>query len=166
MAGWRTWDAMRAITYLLTRPEVDPNRITVMGISGGGLTTFFTSALDTRVHTAVVSGYFNTFRASILSVMHCVDNYVPGLQRLVEMPDMAGLVAPRRLFVEGGDEDDIFPIAAFRKAVSRARQIYTSFGCPENFGFEEFPGTHQFWGKGAFEFMERQNARAPAIEDR
>ena len=79
MVGWRVYDAMRAFDYLATRPEIDTNRLGVMGISGGGTTTFFTAALDTRVKAAVVSGYFNTFRDSILSISHCVDNYIPNV---------------------------------------------------------------------------------------
>ena len=41
MVGWRVYDAMRALDYLATRPEIDMNRLAVMGISGGGTTTFF-----------------------------------------------------------------------------------------------------------------------------
>jgi dienelactone hydrolase len=153
MTGWRVWDAIRAIDYLQTRPEVDPGRIATMGISGGGLTSLFTAALDERVHTAVVSGYFNTFRDSILSIRHCVDNYVPGLLNLIEMPDLVGLIAPRRLFVESGKDDDIFPVAAFERAVQRAREIYDAFGVPEHFGAEVFDGGHRFDGEGAFRFL-------------
>ncbi len=156
MTGWRVWDASRALDYMAGRPEVDPQRLVTMGISGGGLTSLWIACLDTRVHTAVVSGYFNTFRSSILAVDHCVDNYVPGLLPVVEMPDMAGLVAPRRLFVEGGSRDTIFPQEAFRYAVGRAREIFTAFGVPERFGSEEFEGDHHFHGKGAFQFLQQK----------
>lgn len=155
MTGWRVWDAMRALDYMATRPEVDPKRLITMGISGGGLTSFWTACLDTRVHAAIVSGYFNTFRDSILAVDHCVDNYVPGVLRVVEMPDMAGLIAPRALFAESGTRDDIFPLPAFERAVTRAREIYAAFGVPERFDAEVFEGEHQFWGKGAFRFLDR-----------
>jgi dienelactone hydrolase len=155
MTGWRVWDAMRALDYLTTRPEVDAKRLAIMGISGGGLTSFFTACLDTRLKAAVVSGYFNTFRDSILAVNHCVDNYAPGLLNVVEMPDMAGLVAPRVLFTESGAQDDIFPLPAFERAVTQAKTIYTAFGAPERFGSEVFPGDHHFHGKGAFAFLEQ-----------
>jgi dienelactone hydrolase len=102
MIGWRVWDAMRALDYLTTRPEVDPDRVAVMGISGGGTTSFHTAALDERIKVAVVSGYFCTFRDSIFSLPHCIDNYVPGMLRYAEMYDLAGLIAPRSLFVETG----------------------------------------------------------------
>lgn len=153
MTGWRVWDAMRGLDYMLTRPEVDPEKLITMGISGGGLTSLFTTALDTRVAACVVSGYFNTFRDSILAIDHCVDNYVPGLLQLVEMPDLAGLIAPRLLFTEGGDRDPIFPVEALEQANDRARKIYAAFGVPAHFDSQLFEGEHWFHGKGAFAFL-------------
>jgi Dipeptidyl aminopeptidases/acylaminoacyl-peptidases len=156
MPGWRTWDATRAVDYLLARPDlVDPARVVTMGISGGGLTSLFTAAVDTRVAVCVVSGYFCTFADSVLSIHHCVDNYVPGLLCLCEMPDLAGLVAPRPLFAESGDKDPIFPLHGFRAAVSRAEEIYAAFGHPDRFGHEVFEGGHRFHGEDAFTFVER-----------
>jgi dienelactone hydrolase len=156
LPGWRVWDAMRALDYLQTRSDVvDGERLAMMGISGGGLVTLFTAALDERVSIAVVSGYFNTFAASILGVDHCSDNYVPGLLRLCEMPDLAALVAPRALFVESGHKDDIFPLPAFETAVGQAREIYQVFGASKYFEAETFPAGHQFHGAGAFPFLDQ-----------
>ncbi len=155
MIGWRVWDAMRAMDYLQTRSEVDPRRIGMMGISGGGTTTFFTAALDRRVKAAVVSGYFNTFRDSILSIPHCMDNYIPGMLKYAEMYDIAGLIAPRGLFVESGTKDSIFPVEATRFAFEQAKRIWTAFGAEDRLELEVFEGEHQFWGKGAFEFLKR-----------
>src|SRR5262249_43150930 len=56
-AGVECWNGVRGIDYLLTRPEVDPERLTVTGISGGGAATFWIAAADERVKCAVpVSG--------------------------------------------------------------------------------------------------------------
>jgi hypothetical protein len=147
---------MRALDYLQTRKEVDPTRLATMGISGGGLTSLWTAAVDERVKVAVVSGYLNTFRDSILAVNHCIDNYVPGILNVVEMPDLTGLVAPRALFAESGSKDPIFPLPAFRHAVARATDIYRAFGVGDKFGSEVFDGDHQFHGTGAFAFLNRE----------
>jgi dienelactone hydrolase len=155
MIGWRVWDVFRAIDYLTTRSEVDPRRISTMGISGGGTISYFAAALDERIKMAVVSGYFNTFRDSILSLSHCIDNYIPGILNYVEMYDIAGLIAPRRLFVESATRDPIFPVEASKMAFDKARHIYTVFGVPECVGQEVFDGDHEFHGKGAFEFMKK-----------
>jgi hypothetical protein len=153
MVGWRVWDVMRAIDYLEGRREIDPSRVACMGISGGGTITLFATALEPRIKVGVVSGYFNRFADSIMSIPHCIDNYVPGILNVCEMADIAGLVPPRSLFVESGTKDDIFPIAATRAAVADARRIFTVLGVPEKLGFEEFEGEHKFWGKGAFSFL-------------
>lgn len=156
MSGWRVWDTMRALDYLETRAEVvDPTRIGVMGISGGGLTALFSGALDTRIRSTVVNSYFNTFQASVLSIDHCVDNYVPDLLNICEMPDIAALVAPRALFAVSGTKDPIFPIAAFEQAVAQAHDTYKTFGVPAQFGSEVFEGDHRFHGDGAFTFLEK-----------
>ena len=153
MIGWRVWDAIRSLDYLATRPEVDMARLGVMGISGGGTTTFFSAALDDRVKVAVVSGYFNTFRDSALSIAHCMDNYIPGVLRYGEMYDIAGLIAPRALFVESGAQDDLFPVEATRTAVGRAREAFRVLGAEDSLGLEVFEGRHQFHGVGAFRFL-------------
>ncbi len=153
MVGWRVYDAIRALDYLETLPEIDSNRVGIMGISGGGTTTFFASALDTRFKAAVVSGYFNTFRDSIFSLSHCIDNYIPSVLKYAEMFDIAGLIAPRAMFVEAGTEDTIFPIEATRLAVNRAKECFRIFGAADKLGFEAFEAGHSFHGIGAFQFL-------------
>jgi dienelactone hydrolase len=155
MAAWRVWDAMRAIDYLTTRPEVNSGRIATMGASGGGTTSLLTGALDQRVKVTVVSAYFNTFRDSIVSVSHCPDNYVPGLLRDMEMYDLSGLVAPRGLFVESGRRDAIFPIGGSELAAAKAQTIYRTFRVPDRMGYQIHEGAHEFYGVGAFEFLKR-----------
>ncbi|HEV7994149.1 MAG TPA: alpha/beta hydrolase family protein [Gemmatimonadaceae bacterium] len=156
MAGWRVWDAMRAIDYLGTRSEVDSRRIATLGASGGGTTSLLTAAVDERVRVAVVSAYFNTLRDSIVSISHCPDNYVPGMLQDMEMYDLSGLVAPRGLFVESGRRDPIFPFAGFEKAVGKATEIYRTFGVPDRLGHAVHEGAHEVHLVGAFDFMKRE----------
>lgn len=147
---------MRALDYLENRDDVvNPALIGAMGISGGGLVSLFLGALDERVAVTVVSGYFNTFANSVLAIDHCIDNFVPGLLKLCEMYDLAGLTAPRALFVESGTEDQIFPLESFKIAVEQAQLIYRESAVPDAFGYEVFEGGHQFYGRGAFAFMNR-----------
>src|SRR5947208_3263606 len=110
MIGWRVWDVLRTLDYIATRPELDSSRVGCMGISGGGTVTLFSAALEPRIRAAMVSGYLNTFRDSVGSLAHCIDNYVPGILNWAEMHDIAGLVAPRRLFVERSKKDELFPL--------------------------------------------------------
>ena len=153
MLGWRVYDTMRTIDWIATRPELDATRAGCLGCSGGGTCTLFTAALDTRVRSALVSSSLNTFRDSIMSVSHCIDNYVPGILNWAEMYDVAGLVAPRPLFAEGGLDDDIFPIAATRASFDRVKKVYEAFGAAGRTELEVFDGPHGFWGKRGLPFL-------------
>jgi dienelactone hydrolase len=146
---------MRAIDYLETRPEVDAKRIGCMGISGGGTVTLYAAALEPRIKVAWMSGSFCTYRDSIYSLSHCIDNYVPGILKVAEAADVAGLIAPRMLFVENGDEDPIFPVAGTRKAYASVSRVYKVLGAEANLGLEVFPAKHEFWGKKGFEFLKQ-----------
>jgi dienelactone hydrolase len=153
IVGWRVWDVMRTIDYIATRAELDANRVGCMGISGGGTATLFSAALEPRIRAAMVSGYLNTFRDSVGSLAHCVDNYVPGILNWAEMHDVAGLIAPRPLFVESGERDNIFPIAASRESFTQVRDVYTVFQAADRVEQKVFPGEHSFWGKRGIPFM-------------
>jgi dienelactone hydrolase len=155
MIGWRVYDVMRTIDWIETRPELDAHRVGCMGISGGGTCTTFATALEPRIRAAMVSGYLNTFRDSVMSVSHCIDNYVPGILNWCEMYDIAGLIAPRPLFVESGERDHIFPIAASRASFERVQKIYEVFGAAKLTEQETFDGPHSFWGKRGLRFLAR-----------
>src|SRR5262245_49521022 len=155
LIGWRVWDVMRTIDYIATRPELDANRVGCMGISGGGTATLFSSAIETRIRVAMVSGYLNTFRDSVGSLSHCIDNFVPGILNWAEMYDVAGLIAPRPLFVESGEKDTIFPVQASIESFTRAREIYRVFGAEDLIEQEVFPADHSFWGKRGVPFVAR-----------
>jgi dienelactone hydrolase len=146
MIAWRVWDVMKTIDWIESRPELDARRVGCMGISGGGTCTVFASALETRIRVAMVSGYLNTFLDSILSLSHCIDNYVPGILNWAEMYDVAGLIAPRPLFIESGDKDNIFPIAASKSSFDRVRKVYEVFGAADAAEQEVFAGEHSFHG--------------------
>lgn len=157
MAGYRVFEMIRCVDYLLTREDVDARRIGCMGISGGGLVCSFAAAIDERISSAVVSGYINTFEASILSIHHCVDNYVPGLSLIAEMPDVVGLIAPRPLLIESGRLDPIFPVQATLEAYLELRRIYAAAGAPEGrLSLDLFDGGHQISGQVAYDWLAQQ----------
>ncbi|MCB1020424.1 MAG: acetylxylan esterase [Bryobacterales bacterium] len=153
MVAWRTYDVMRTVDWIETRSELDAKRVGCMGISGGGTITTFASALEPRIKAALVSGYLNTFRDSIFSLAHCIDNYVPGILNWCEMYDVASLIAPRPLFVESGERDTIFPIEASKASFARIKKVYEVMGKPELAQQETFPDEHSFWGKGGLPFL-------------
>lgn len=153
MIGWRVYDIMRLIDWIGTRPELDSKRVGCMGISGGGTCTLFASALDLRIRAAMVSGYLNTFRDSIMSLSHCIDNYIPGILNWAEMYDIAGLVAPRPMLAESGNRDKIFPVAASNESFARVKKVYEIFGAPDSVEHEVFDGPHEFHGVRGLPFL-------------
>lgn len=151
--GLRVHDGMRLVDYLATRKELNTRRLGAMGISGGGLHTFFSTALDQRIKACVISGYYSTFRDSILAMDHCTCNFVPGLHEFGEMYDIIGLIAPRPVLVEAATRDPIFPIGVVRKSVARARKVYDVFGARERVNTDYFEGRHQVSGAKAYDFL-------------
>lgn len=129
-----------------------------MGISGGGTVTLFVAGMEPRIRAAFASCSLNTFRDSIMSVSHCIDNYVPGILDWAEMYDIAGLIAPRPFFAESGEKDNIFPIAASRASFAKVKHIYDVFGAGDLAGQETFNAAHSFWGKQGLPFLAKHLA--------
>ena len=74
------WDMMRCIDYLQTRPEIDPQRIGMMGLSQGGTMTTFTAAAESRIKAADIIGYVNPWeRFGINRANFCGSQVVPGI---------------------------------------------------------------------------------------
>src|SRR5207244_12733530 len=132
VAGIRVWDGMRGTDDLGTLRFGEPARVGVMGISGGGMHAFFSACLDRRIKAAVISGYFCDWRESILAINHCICNFVPGILKLGELSDLAGLIAPRALLVESGMRDDIFPIAAVKRTIRKGQRAWRVLGAANN----------------------------------
>ena len=153
MIGWRVYDIKRVIDYIETRDDIDAARIGCMGISGGGTATLFSTAVEPRIKVAMVSGYLNTFRDSILSMSHCIDNYVPGILNWGEMYDVAGLIAPRPLIAESGERDNIFPIAASKESFARVSKVYAAMNASNVIEHDVFPGEHSFHGVRGIPFL-------------
>ena len=153
VVGLRVFDGKRLIDYLETRPDADCSRLGAMGISGGGLHTFYSTCLDPRIRACVVSGYYSTYKDSILAMNHCDCNFIPGLQQFGEMYDLIGLIAPRPVLVEAGSRDPIFPIDAVRRSVEIAHQVYRVFGAEDQVETDYFEGRHSISGARAYDFL-------------
>ena len=132
----RTWygllvqDGMRALDYLLTRPEVDPTRIGATGIGAGGALTMYTAALDDRVRVALVNSYLGKYVVTCLDEAHCPCNDIPGILRYAEMGDVAALIGPRPVLFVSGRRDPATSHAA-RESFAVVRQMYRFLGVPQ-----------------------------------
>ena len=108
VAGLNAWDNMRLIDYLEARGDIAMDDLGCFCFSGGGYMTLYLAALDPRVRKAFVSGYLYGVDDSLLHLNgNCSCNYVPGLWRLLDMGDVASLIAPRPLLVQSCEGDHL-----------------------------------------------------------
>ncbi|OPZ25814.1 MAG: Abhydrolase family protein [Lentisphaerae bacterium ADurb.BinA184] len=156
VVGLRVHDGRCLVDYLGTRADVDCRRLGAMGISGGGMHTFFSTACDERIRACVVSGYYCNFKDSILAMHHCACNFVPGLDEFGEIYDLVGLIAPRPMLIEAGTRDPIFPLAGVKAAVARGNQVYKVFDGSRQIAVDCFEGRHQVSGAKAYDFLWEQ----------
>lgn len=125
--GERTWDAMRALDYLLSQPDALSGWVVVAGLSMGGEIAAQVAALDTRVSTAVVAGYTPDFNVLAWKDNHdCWQWQHAEIRDYVEMSDFLALIAPRQLIALTGLQDGVFswrepPFSADKQVLRRAR---------------------------------------------
>jgi dienelactone hydrolase len=129
-AGVECLNGIRGIDYLVSRPDVDPERIAVTGISGGGAATFWIAAADERAKVAVpVSGMADLMSYVPNRVIngHCDCMF---LYNTFQWPwtCIAALVAPRPLLFVNSDQDSIFPMDANQRVINRLEQVYSLYG--------------------------------------
>jgi len=149
------FDAMRAIDYLQTRPEVDPQRIGCMGLSLGGTMTTFVTAMDERIRCADIICYVTPWQHFAYERHNfCGSQIIPGLYHYADVADIAGLIAPRPLLMEAGLYDTCFEYRAVKHAHKQVKRIYRAAGCADRLHIEVFPGPHAFAGGKAFEFFD------------
>ena len=142
--GIAEYETQCALQFLLSRKEVDPQRIGMTGASGGGYNTWITSALDDRIKVAVPVVGTSDFYEQIAVTRpldwyhaseHC--HFVPGLIRYANNHEFAAMVAPRPLLIIAASEDQSFPIAGVRAVSRYSRELYASFGASDKAGFFE-----------------------------
>ena len=153
LIGERCHDLSRTLDYAATRPEIDSERVVVTGNSGGGTISLFSAANDLRIKIAVPSCYFCTFEASIGAMKHCPCNFIPGIMRLAEMYDIAGLIAPRPFLAIAGEKDSIFPIAGVKEAFDKTKQIYSVAQAEEKCQLYIGSEGHRYYKKPVWPFV-------------
>lgn len=155
--GARVWDVMRAIDVLESEfsSKVDTDKIYCMGNSGGGTTTIYVSALESRIKGAICSCAFCTFEDSIGNKTHCPCNYVPKIYRYFDMAEIGALSAPKPLVIVSGAEDEIFPAyTAYQEFLRLKNDYYSLSENPDNVRHLIGEEGHRFYADiGWKEFM-------------
>jgi dienelactone hydrolase len=163
LAKYRIADGMRAIDYLVSLPEVDPERIGCVGNSGGGTLTAYISALDPRVKTAAICCYITTLPRRMGNRIQTDPDADPEQDIfgfVGEGIDHAGLVALRapRPTLLGFAQFDFFPIEGARESLAEAKKLYEVAGAAECVQSVEAAQKHGLslpLRKGVYNFFER-----------
>ncbi|MFC0558293.1 dienelactone hydrolase family protein [Halalkalibacter alkalisediminis] len=153
LAGLRVFECRRVLDYIEGLTDIDREKIGCMGLSGGALVAAFTSALDERIKATVISGYTNTFKGSIMSRRHCLDNYLPGILQYAELPELIGLSSPKPLFIEAGYDDHLFPMNEVQVALSTLKNIYKSEKALDSLSYHFFDGGHEICGEKSISWL-------------
>ena len=151
----RVSDTMQCVDYMRGRPEVIGSRIACLGLSGGGLATLYSAIFEPRIRVAVISGYFCRFKESIFDQNHCTCNYIPGILRYAELPDLMALIAPMPLLIQNGERDTIFPIEAVRSEFPKVQAAYKAAGAPDRVAMDIIPCGHAWRGEKPREWLKR-----------
>ena len=169
LARWEVWDGMRAVDYLLTRPDVDPERISITGTSGGGFQTAFIAALDTRIKVVIPSCYITALPMRMYNRIFADPDSDPEqdtfgmISEGVDHPGLLLLMYPRPVMVAAAVLD-FFPIEGTHKTVRELRSIYERFGHADRIAITEGYHKHEYSAhnqEAALDFLDRFNGEPP-----
>ncbi|MEZ4658835.1 MAG: alpha/beta hydrolase family protein [Caldilineaceae bacterium] len=159
VAGMWTWDLMRLLDYVQTRPEVQGQKLASIGLSGGGLQTLWLAALDERLACAVISGYFYGVADSLLHLSNnCDCNYIPHMWEAADMGDVGALIAPCPLLIEAARQDGLNGprgIVNVEEQVAITQRAYDLLGVADRLAIDYFDGGHVWHGTMAFDWLDR-----------
>ena len=132
-AGPEVWNGIRALDYLETRPEVDPKRLAITGISGGGAMTWYGAAVDERLQAgASVCATWTVEHHTRLDAIHenCDCIYFMNTFQ-ADLSSVGALIAPRPFKMLSARRDPSFPVAGYKEAFQRTLPIYKLYGAAD-----------------------------------
>lgn len=150
-------DHLQALDYLLSRQEVDPSRVAVLGRSFGGTLSQYLGVFDDRIKAVGIICYLcKTLEYAIEDVSNnCGSQFIPSLYKYADVATIAGLIAPRPCLVQSGIGDECFAIDSAASAHKELHDIYRRAGAKDRLSIEIFAGRHQFHAPSAFRFMDK-----------
>lgn len=143
-----------ATDFACSFPQLDADRLGVMGISGGGTMTLWSALCDRRFKAAEIICYSDLWAYfGIHDLNYCGMQVAPGLFKLVDVPDLQGLLAPKPLLVDIGVHDECFKVDNSLKCFKRVKRVYEAAGASDRLELDLFPGGHAWGGNKSVSFF-------------
>lgn len=144
--GMMVYDSLKAVDYLVSRPDVDPSRLATLGMSMGSSTAQWLGALDTRIKVIVdiccLTDWHTLVEVKGLQG-HGIYYYVPDLLNHFTTAQMNALMAPRAHLSLAGNQDALTPVAGLDRVDSELKKIYAAAGSAENWKLLRYDVAHQ-----------------------
>lgn len=142
LARYMIWDGKRALDYLISRPEVEGERIGCTGCSGGGTLSTYVSALDPRVKAAAPACWMNSYRVLFTGPVGDSEQSIPNfLSSGLDETDYVELFAPKPWLIVSTLED-FFPLEGARDIFQEARAWYRLYHAEDRVDWAVGPGPH------------------------
>jgi cephalosporin-C deacetylase-like acetyl esterase len=142
LARYFIWDAKRSIDYLVSRPDVDAQRLGAAGCSGGGALTTFIGALDSRLRAVIPACYPVSFRVLFTGEVPHSEMILPQeIFRGLDTADFIELSAPTPWLIQATAQDYFTPAGA-KMVYEEARRWYRLYGAEDKVAFFVGPGSH------------------------
>ncbi len=159
--GVFAYEDRRAVDYLHTRSDVDPERLGCGGLSGGGLRTVLLAATDSRIRAALPVGFMSTWQDFLRDRVytHTWMLYIPHCARYLDFPDLLTLHAPKPAMVQYDEDDPLYTLEGQRDADRRLAAVWEKIGARAAYAGRFYPGGHKFdapMQRDAFQFFARE----------
>lgn len=158
-------DDRRSVDVLASLPEVDPNRIGCLGLSGGGYRSTYLTGMERRIKASIITGWMTSLPTTLdlpYSTHYALFDAF-GLHSKLDHPDIASLAAPDcAIFVQDCGRDRLFTRAGMEAAADKIHGVYTDLKHPERFRSKFYDVPHQFnveMQQEAFAWLEKWLAR-------
>ena len=144
-------DAMCAVDYLISRPEVDGEHIGITGNSGGGTQTALMMLLDSRIKAAApgtfISAMEELLKAGVAQDAEQIWNGM--MEHGFDHDDIILCMSPKPVMLLAVTYD-FFPIEGTRKTFHNAKRYYEMYGLPKNIELHEDSSDHKYTKKLAY----------------
>ena len=170
LSSWFTWDCIRCIDYLLSRPEVDPKHIGVTGNSGGGTQATWLCGVEPRLTMAAPSCFVVGFGRNLKNELPADIEQCPprALSLGLDHADFLAAMAPKPVIVLD-QEKDYFDARGAEEFFARLKHLYKLLGAEENMHLFIGPNimaTPSITGKPCMDGSTKQQIKEPTKQSR